>query len=418
MATNFLACGINHKTAPIEIREKISTANDEHNQLILKQLLAMENVSEAAVLSTCNRTEVYCVTQDKEDLQGWLAKEHDLQQDSFQNYFYRHTEHNAVRHAMRVACGLDSMMVGEPQILGQMKKAYRMAEDVGSIGPVLRPIFHHVFSASKRIRSHTGIGINPISIAYASVNLIQRIFPENLSEKTVFLIGSGETSKLVAKYLTQCGIEKFFIASRTLENATKLATELNGEALTIGEIPSILPKADITISATACPLPFISRGLIERSMSNRQDKPMFLLDLAVPRDIEQDVHELQNVHLYNVDDMQDLVDEGMKERQTAAENAEQIIEYELEEYIRWHRSLRARDHIVKYRNHANAIAEIELERLTKQLKSGIIAPEDALAELKYKLVNKLVHKPVVGLKKAATDNRDDILGLTSYLFEA
>ena len=142
MAINFLACGINHKTAPIEIREKISTANDEHNQLILKQLLAMENVSEAAVLSTCNRTEVYCVTQDKEDLQGWLAKEHDLQQYSFQNYFYHHTEHHAVRHAMRVACGLDSMMVGEPQILGQMKKAYRMAEDVGSIGPVLRPIFH------------------------------------------------------------------------------------------------------------------------------------------------------------------------------------------------------------------------------------------------------------------------------------
>ena len=417
MTTNFLACGINHKTAPINIREQISSANDEHSELLLKQLLALDSVSEAAVLSTCNRTELYCVTQNKDDIIVWLADQHKLNKDKVETYFYRHSENEAVRHAMRVACGLDSMMIGEPQILGQMKKAYHFAESRGTIGPTMRPIFHHIFSASKRIRSHTGIGVNPISIAYASVNLIQRVFPENIADKTVFLIGSGETSQLVAKYLTQIGIKKFFVASRTLTSAKELAEQVNGQPLTIGEIPAVLPKADIIVSATSCPLPFISRGLVDRSMQSRSEKPMFLLDLAVPRDIEHDVHDVPNVFLYNIDDMQDLIDEGMQERQNAAQNAEQIIEYELEEYIRWHRSLRAKDIIIDYREYANKLAEEELSRLTKQLKSGIISAEDALTELKYKLVKKLVHQPTVGLKRAATDKREDVLALTSYLFK-
>ncbi len=411
----FLACGINHKTAPLPIREKISAANDEHSQKLLQDLMSLDAVSEAALLSTCNRTELYCVTEHSDIIIPWLASAHKLKANEVNDYFYQHRDHDGVKHAMRVACGLDSMMLGEPQILGQMKKAYKVAETVGSIGATLRPIFHHVFSASKRIRSDTGIGVNPVSIAYASVNLIQRIFPDNLADKSAFLIGSGETSQLVAKYLTQVGVKNFFVASRTLEHAKELAESVSGQPLTIGEIPEVLPSADIVISATACPLPFISKGLVERSMKARQQTPMFLLDLAVPRDIEQDVHQIENVYLYNVDDMQDLVDESMNERQSAADNAEQIIGYELDEYIRWHRALRAKDTIINYRDTAEQLANQELNRIIKKFKSGNLAAEEALAELKYRLVNKLVHKPTVGLKRAATDDRSDVLTLVSYL---
>lgn len=413
----FLACGLSHKTAPIRIREKISAANDDHNQQLLQKLMGLGTIQEAALLSTCNRTELYCVTDSEDDIMPWLADQHQIELSELKNCFYAHRDHDGVKHAMRVACGLDSMMIGEPQILGQMKNAYRIAESVGSIGATLRPIFHHIFSASKRIRSHTGIGVSPISIAYASVNLIQRIFTEGLENKCAFLIGSGETSQLVAKYLIQAGTKNFYVASRTLESAKKLAQEVEGKPLTIGEIPEVLPNADIVISATACPLPFISRGLIERCMVQRNQSPMFLLDLAVPRDIEQDVHELSNVFLYNVDDMQELIDEGLSERQTAANNAEQIIEYELDEYIRWHRSLRAKDSIIHYRNRANDIAETELERIIKKFNNKQISTEEALQELKYRLVNKLVHQPTVGLKRAATDNREDILALISYLLK-
>jgi glutamyl-tRNA reductase len=413
----FLACGINHKTAPIEVREKISAANDEHNAQLLSRIMALEEVSEAAILSTCNRTELYCVTQKSASLVPWLANEHNIGVNHASNYFYEHKENHGIRHAMRVACGLDSMMLGEPQILGQMKKAFHVAETAGTIGPTLRPIFHHVFSASKRIRTRTGIGINPVSVAYASVNLIKKIFSNDIIDKTVFLIGSGETSQLVAKYLQQAGTQSFFIASRTIENATELSNQIHGTPLTIGEIPDVLPQADIIISATACPLPFISKGLVKRAMAERAQQPMFLLDLAIPRDIEQDVHELDNVHLYNVDDMQNLVDEGLSERTCAADHAEQIIDYEMDEYIRWHRSLRAKDTIIRYREHTETLAEKELQRAIMRLKAGHTSTEEILQEFKHRLVNKLIHKPSTGLKRAAIDDREDVLALISYLLK-
>lgn len=412
----FLACGINHKTAPITIREKVSVSDEQHNQSLLKKLLATSHVTEAALLSTCNRTELYCDASDAQLISAWFAKEHGLSEVEVTNSFYHYHENEGVKHAMRVACGLDSMMLGEPQILGQMKNAYRIAESIGSIGATLRPIFHHVFSASKRIRTHTGIGVSPVSIAYASVNLVKQIFNDNIPKLSVFLIGSGETSQLVAKYLKQAGVSTFYVASRTLNNAKKLAQSIGGQPLSIGDIPQFLPDSDIVISATACPLPFISHGLIQKAMQFREGKPMFLLDLAVPRDIEQEVHEINNVHLYNIDDLQHLVDEGLTERQTAASHAEQIIDYELEEYIRWHRTLKATATLKRYRKRMNTIAEQELTRITRRLRSNAVNPEEALAELKYRLVNKLAHKPTVGLKRAARDNRDDLLSLVSYLF--
>lgn len=413
----FIACGVNHKTAPIEIREKISAANDEHHKQLLKKIMRLSGVSEAAILSTCNRTEIYCVTDQSDAIAPWLANEHQIEIKQLTNCFYQHKETHAVRHAMRVACGLDSMMLGEPQIFGQMKKAFKLAETVGSIGATLRPIFHHIFSASKRIRTRTGIGINPVSIAYASVNLIKKIFPNGLENKTAFLIGSGETSQLVAKYLTQAGVNKFLVASRTLDNAKELASDIKGTPLTIGEIPNVLSSADIVISATACPLPFISHGLVTRSMQARPKNPMFFLDLAVPRDIEQDVEDIDNVHLYNIDDMQGLIDEGMTERASAADHAEQIINYELDEYIRWHRSLRAKKTIVTYRETAEISAELEMQRSLKKIRSGKNSIEEVMSEYKHRLLNKLIHQPSVGLKRAAIDDRDDVLALISYLLK-
>ena len=412
----FLACGLNHKTAPVNVREKVAAGNDDKQHLLLKSLMVKPEVKEAAILSTCNRTEIYCEAASQDIIIPWLAENHALKTDFLSKHIYAHQADDAVKHAMRVASGLDSMILGETQILGQMKKTFNLAEAYGSIGPTLRPIFHHVFSACKRIRSNTAIGLSPVSVAYASVNLIKRIF-KDLKTLNVLLIGSGETSQLLAKYLYKENVQQFYIASRTLENAKKLASTLDGHSLTIGDIPNYIAKADIVVSATACPLPFISKTLMGKALKQRRQAPIVRLDLSVPRDIEEEVHELANAYLYNIDDMQGLVNEGLSIRQDAANHAEQIIECELDDYIRWHRSLRAKETLCQYRDKMNLIGDDEVERVLTQVQAHKLNPEDALRELKRRLVNKLAHKPTVGLKRAASDNRQDILSIASYLFE-
>ncbi len=414
----FLACGLNHKTAPIELREQFATSGDDNHRQMLQDLVGQTAINEAVLLSTCNRTEIYCETAntDKSDIIGWLENQQAGHHIPLEKTLYLYESHTAIKHAMRVACGLDSMMLGEPQILGQMKKAFSLAEHSGTVGQNLRPIFHHVFSASKRIRSNTALGVNPISVAFASVNLIKRVFKE-LSHLKVLLIGSGETSQLVAKYLQKDGIKDFFIANRTLDNALQFAKDIDGTCLSISDIPSYLQRADIIISATACPLPFITKSLVKNALDERGDAPQFYLDLSVPRDIESNVHELKNAFLYNIDDMQGLITEGMNERQDAATHAEEIIEYELDDYIRWHRSLRAKDILCEYRNQMNLLSEKELHRILNLHANGQLDATEALHELKRRLVNKLTHKPTVGLKKAASDEREDILDITTYLFK-
>ena len=409
----FVACGLNHKTAPLSVREKIALPAAMQNKL-LHNLVNLSAVNEAAILSTCNRTEIYCDTEEPEALVPWLIREHEFLPERSSNWFYSHHGHQGVRHTLRVASGLDSMMLGEPQILGQMKQAYQQACLAGTVKSGLQNVFEYIFSASKRIRNRSGIGNNPVSIAYAAVQLIGQTFGD-YKPLQVFLIGSGETATLVAKYLHKQGVRHFRIASRTRESAEKLASTFNGDALTIGDIPEYLSESDVVISATACPLPFINKSLVEHALQKRAFAPMFFLDLAVPRDIEPDVAELDNVQLFNIDDLQTKIDKGMDERRSAALKAEQIIDCELDNYIRWHRSLRANNIICDYRLHMQSQAEQELKRAQAKLTAGV-NQEDVLRELCTRLVNKLSHNPTVGLKKAAWDGREDLLSLTHYLF--
>jgi len=444
----FTVCGLNHKTAPLNVRETLALPVALQDTL-LSRLLSLPGVSEATLLSTCNRTEIYCEAEDPTVIIPWLAQEHQLESSTITPYFYTHLGHDAVRHILSVAIGLDSMMLGEPQILGQMKQAYQQACRVGSVKRNLNQLFQYVFSASKRVRNLSGIGNNPVSIAFAGAQLIGNIFSD-YSTLNVLLIGSGETAFLVAKYLRQHGVTRFMIASRTQQNANRLATKLNGEALSITDIPHYLSRADVVVSATACPLPFISKQLVTNAMNQRVasviispsltsdfelcshelvrdgemmteatrvNAPMFFLDLAVPRDIEPDVGELDGVHLYNIDDLQMIIEQGMSERRLAALEAEQLIEDELNQFVRWQRSLRANDAICDYRSQMKDLAQIELQRAMQKLSTGQ-CHYNVLTEFSERLVNKLTHTPTIGLRQAACDDREELLDLAQYLIKA
>lgn len=409
----FVACGLNHKTAPLAIREQIALPADLHDQL-LHQLVDLPTVNEAAILSTCNRTEIYCDTHDPKSIVPWLAKEQGISTKTLLPYMYVHQGHHGVRHTLRVASGLDSMMIGEPQILGQMKEAYQQACRVGTVKQQLRPVFEYIFRASKRVRNGSGIGNNPVSIAFAAVQLIGQTFA-HYETLRVLIIGTGETASLVAKYLHQQGVRHFTVASRGLENAERLATPFGGVAVTINALPQYLPQTDIVISATSCPLPFINQTLIQHAMQQRQQAPMFLLDLAVPRDIEAEVALLPNIHLYNIDDLQNKIDQSLRERHCAAQQAEQLIDHELENYIRWHRGLQSKQMICDYRQRMQRLTQLELKRAQQKLAQGA-CQQIVLTELSTRLFNKLTHAPTVGLRQAASDSREELLELAQYLF--
>ncbi len=403
----FVACGLNHESAPIEIRETFALSATA-DSIRLNHFL-----NEVVILSTCNRTEIYCDTDNPNLLITQLSDVFQCSADELTPYIYLHQDQAAVRHLLRVAIGLDSMMLGEPQILGQLKRAYLDACNAGTVKKSLRHVFQTIFSAAKRVRTQSGVGNNPISIAYAAVQLIIKQF-KDLSSLHIFIIGSGETASLVAKYLHQKGVHRFMIANRTLEHAQSLAARLNGQALSITDIPHYLPQADVVISATTCPLPFITQQWIERALITRHHTSMLLLDLAVPRDIEPNVGELDGVNLYNIDDLHTIVGEGMEVRRAAALHAEQLIEFEMEQFIDWERSEKANEVITDYRNQMSLLAEQELTRAQQKLSSGK-CQHSVLAEFSERLVNKLTHLPTIGLRQAAFDERADLLNLVQTL---
>jgi glutamyl-tRNA reductase len=410
----FVVCGLNHKTAPINVREKVASSLAIQDSL-LKSLLSLPEVNEAAILSTCNRTEIYCDTHNPRVLAPWLAQAHQLPVESLFPFLYLHQNGQGIKHTLRVASGLDSMMIGEPQILGQMKQAYQQACNFGAIKTKLRPIFETIFSASKRVRTQSGIGLNPVSIAYAAVQLIGRLFKDYKS-LNVLLIGSGETASLVAKYLHQQGVHRFLIASRTLEHAQKLAKYFNGTTITLHDLSLFLPQVDVIVSATTCPIPFINKRLVEEALSQRNDAPMFFLDLAVPRDIEPQINELAPVHLYNVDDLHVIIEKGMDERHQAALHAEQLIDDELNRYIQKQRALKAKNLICDYRKQMHHIAQKELEQALKKLSSGL-CQESVLNELNARLVNQLVNIPTaMSIRHSIKESCDEVTSLAHYLF--
>ncbi len=419
---SLLALGINHKTAPVKIREQLSFAPDTI-PMALKDLTEQDAVNEAVILSTCNRTEVYCQLNcdDGESeaaiqvLISWLKKHHDLENTDISEYLYLHPEKDAVRHMLRVASGLDSLVLGEPQILGQLKTAFSVAKDNGTIGQFLHKLFQHTFSCAKQVRTDTAIGASPVSVAFASVSLAKQIFSD-FQHHTALLIGAGETIELVARHLHESGIGRIIIANRTVEKAYTLAQEFNGYAISLSELPNHLAEADIVISSTASQLPILGKGAVESAIKARKHAPIFMVDIAVPRDIEEQVSELEDVFLYTVDDLKEIIDEGLKSRQEAALKAEEIIDVEVSHFMNWLRSLDSISTMRQFRDQAENMRDQAVANALKQLNNGKDA-QHVVNELARQLTNKLIHKPSIQIKQAGMDGRSELIDAAIELFD-
>lgn len=411
-----LAVGLNYNTAPVAIRERLAFPADIL-QSSLQELWRLKDISEAAILSTCNRTEFYCTstTANQQILIDWVARSRNLNPSDFAPYLYCHTDSHTIRHMFRVACGLDSMILGEPQILGQMKTAYQAACDAGTLGKHLGKLFQHTFSAAKKVRTDTAIGSSPVSVAFAAVQLAGQIF-NKLSEQTALLIGAGETIELTARHLSQMGIGRLIIANRTFDKAHTLATQFNGYAIALSELPNHLAEADIVISSTASQLPILGKGRVESALKKRRHKPMFMVDLAVPRDIEPEVEQLRDVYLYTVDDLQNTIEQNMNSRRQAAEQAEEIIETQVDHFLAWLRAQGAQTTIRDYRFQAEQIRNEALEKAMLLLKNGA-PPEEALNRLAHSLTNKLLHTPSTQIREAAENERHDLIAAAREIFK-
>jgi glutamyl-tRNA reductase len=411
-----LVLGLNHKTAPIDIRERLAFGPDIIAGA-LRDLTGCQGVREGVVLSTCNRTELYCAAQDgaEEDIRRWLSGFHGVEHARVNPFLYAHADRDAVVHLLRVSSGLDSLVLGEPQILGQVKTAYQTATDCTATGKLLGRLFQHAFSVAKTVRTETAIGSSPVSVAFAAVNLARQIFSD-LSQQTALLIGAGETIELAARHLHHNGVGRIIVANRTVERAHDLAAQFGGFAISLAEIANHLPEADIVIASTASPLPVLGKGTVERALKKRKHRPIFMVDIAVPRDIEPEVGELPDVYLYTIDDLQDVIDEGLRSRQAAAEQAEEIIAFHSLEFMAWLRSLDAAGLIQDYRHRAEELRDDVLARAQRQLDAGK-SPSEVLSFLAHTLTNKLLHAPSSRLRQAARDGDADILDAANELFQ-
>lgn len=410
-----LAFGINHTTAPLALRERVAFAPDAVGKA-LHEARAEAGLNEVSILSTCNRTEIYASSEvDPQTVFNWLVAHTDISAEELARCYYCYRDEEAVRHMMKVAGGLDSLVLGEPQIFGQMKSAFAVARAAGVIGSELHGTFQQVFNIAKRVRSETGIGENPVSVAYAAVNLAQQIF-SNLKQDTVLLIGAGETIVLVARHLAEQGVARMIVANRTLDRAQLLAEEFDAEAILLAEIPDHLHRADIVISSTASQLPILGKGAVESALKKRKHKPMFMVDIAVPRDIEEQVGELDDVYLYTVDDLHAVIDESKKSRLAAADKAEVIIAEGVEQYRRQQRALDAVATVKAYRQQAEQIRDLELQKALRALEAGVDT-EQVVQQLARNLTNKIIHSPTTVLKDASASGRVDVIRVAQELFD-
>jgi len=399
--------GINHETAPVSLRERVAFSGDAI-PAALASLRALPQVSEAALLSTCNRTELYAIADDDgRALADWLAT-HPQDAGDLHAYLYRHADAEAVRHLFRVATGLDSLVLGEPQILGQVKDAWATARTAGSLGPQLDRLFQHAFATAKRARTDTRIGANPVSVASTAVRLAQDSFAR-LEESTVLLIGAGETIELAARHLVQARTRRLLIANRTLAHAQDLATRHGGYALALSELDRHLAEADVVISATAARNPVLHREQVAAALASRRHRPMLLLDLAVPRDIAADVSGLRDVFLYTVDDLERAIEDNRRSRREAANEAEAIVEMQAA-------SSRTQP-LKRLRAHGEAAKSQALARARQQLAAGE-DPEAVLEFLAHALTNKLLHAPTVALREAAINGNAELARAAEKLFDA
>lgn len=397
---SLLAIGINHNTASVELREKVAFGPEKLPEA-LKQLSDNAAVNGSVIVSTCNRTEVYCDVKPsgKSKLIEWLSQFHQVSPEELKPSLYIHEEQAAIKHLMRVSCGLDSLVLGEPQILGQVKQAYADSREHRSVDSAMEKLFQKTFSVAKRVRTETDIGGQAVSVAYAACTLAKHIF-ESLEASTVLLVGAGETIELVAKHLSANGCKKMIVANRTRERALPLAREFGAEIISLPEIPEHLGRADIVISSTASPLPIIGKGMVESAIKARRHRPMLFVDIAVPRDVESQVGDLSDVYLYTVDDLQSIIDSNIEQRKVEAIQAEAIVSEESAAFMSSLRSLQAVDSIRDYRRSANAIREELLTKSLQALATGA-DPEKLLHELSNKLTNRLIHAPTRAMQSAA-----------------
>jgi len=412
---HLLALGINHHTAPVEIREKAAFA-PEKLSAALHDLTTSGAAGEATILSTCNRIEIYCGLEPARDERvfAWFCDYHRLNRQDIRPYLYRHPDREAVKHAFRVAAGLDSMVLGEPQILGQMKDAFAAAHKAGTTGKILNRLFQQTFAVAKQVRTETAIGASAVSVASAAVRLAKQIFTR-LTDQTVLLIGAGDMIELCARHLKEQAVGHMIVANRTLERAQLLADPFGAEAIALAELPARLPDADIVISSTASQLPILGKGAVERALKARRHRPMFFVDIAVPRDIEEEVGELNDVYLYTIDDLKEVVQENLASREAAAREAERIIDAQVVDFMRWVRSLDAVPTIRALRESADAARAAQLKRARGRLAKGE-DPQKVLDQLARALTNKFTHAPSDALTKASHEGNAGLLEAARRLF--
>jgi glutamyl-tRNA reductase len=405
--------GLNHQTAPLAVRERIAFSPEALGHA-LRDLLARPKVKEAAILSTCNRTEVYVHGTEPQPVARWLEEFHRVPADSLSPYLYTLPRERAVTHAFRVASGLDSMVLGEPQILGQMKQAVRHAESAGSLGLVLNRLFQRTFAVAKDVRTQTDIGSASISMAAAAVKLAERIFP-SLSEQRLLLIGAGDMIDLTATHFAAKKPRSITIANRTLERGRELAARFGAEAITLNEMPERLHEFDIVVTSTASTLPILGKGLLERVIKARRHAPIFIVDLAVPRDVEPEVAELGDVFLYSVDDLAEIVKDNLQIRQEAVREAEEMIATQAGSFLRWLEGRSVVPTITALHGHHEELRAAELERARKMLAGGMSA-EQVLDLLARGLTNKFLHAPTQALSQAGDAERAELVAMFEKIY--
>lgn len=409
------ACGVNHHTAPVSIRERVAFPPDILPKALADVTGERRIAREAAILSTCNRTEIYCNTPEPEGVADWLANFHGLPAKDVKPYLYLLPQDKAANHAFRVASGLDSMVLGETQILGQMKQAAEKANDAGTLGLLLNKLFQRTFSVAKEVRTATEIGANTVSMSAAAVTLAERIFP-SIAGQAVLFIGAGEMIELVATHFAAHAPRGICFANRTVERGQLLATRFNGQAVSLNDLADVIASYDITVTSTASPLPIIGKGMIERALKQRRHRPMLMVDLAVPRDIEAEVQKLDDVFLYTVDDLGRVVQEGRDSRAAAVDEAEHIIDAKVSDFMHWLGSREVVPTIRALRDQAERARRNEVDRAMRMLEKG--EPADKVVEmLSQALTNKLLHAPTAALHEAPEADRAQLQRVLERVYQ-
>lgn len=416
---SLIVVGLNHKTAPVEIREKLAFNSKDSVKDALKELIQREGISEVIIISTCNRVEIYVYeTQSKnyaeEIIKDFLSEFHKIERSVFEDYLYIYKDTEAVEHLFKVTSSLDSMIVGEPQITGQVKESYEIALAERTTSLILNYLMNRALFTAKRVRNETRIGENPVSVSYAAVGLIKKVFDE-LSKKSILLLGAGEMAELAMRHLIGNGIKNVYITNRTFQRAEELAKDFNGVAVPFEKLKEQLTKTDIVICSTGAPHYVITEQMLKEVMPLRKHKPIFFIDISVPRNIDPACNDLDNVYLYNIDDLQDVVDSNLLERKKEAEKALSIVQEETEKFFQWLNSLESVPVIVSIRNKAEQVRQEEVEKFKAKFKD--LPPEilNSIDYLTQSIINKIMHSPTVALKNNC-ENKDMLIFSARRLF--